>query len=103
MRALPILLVVASAAALRASPPIRARALRRSSLAATSAQDPVGPSVWSAVLGIAVSGNPWEYMLRLKDEGYDGVARISLGPFGEFFFLQSCAHTEFFFLALQSH
>ena len=28
-------------------------------------------------------------MLKLKEDGYDGVARVGLGPFGEFFFLQS--------------
>ena len=28
-------------------------------------------------------------MLKLKEDGYDGVARVGLGPFGEYFFLQS--------------
>ena len=28
-------------------------------------------------------------MLKLKEDGYDGVARVGLGSFGEYFFLQS--------------
>ena len=47
-----------------------------------------GPSFLSALVGIAIDGSPWEYMLSLRREGYGGATRVPLGPFGgDFVFL----------------
>ena len=48
-----------------------------------------GPTFWAALFGIALDGSPWQYMLRLRRQGFDGVARVPLGPAGDFYFLQS--------------
>ena len=46
------------------------------------------PTFLSALVGIALDGSPWQYMLRLRDTGYGGVTRVPLGPFGgDFYFL----------------
>lgn len=50
-----------------------------------------GPSFWEAVWGIGVSGSPWEYMLRMKEQGYDGVVPVDLGIGGKYHFLLSPA------------
>ena len=47
-----------------------------------------GPTFWGALFGIALDGSPWQYMLRLRRQGFDGVARVPLGPAGDFYFLQ---------------
>ena len=39
--------------------------------------------------GIATKGSPWEYMLDLRDSGYDGVVPVHLGPLGKYNFLLS--------------
>ena len=47
-----------------------------------------GPSFFSALLGIALDGSPWEYMLTLRRSGYGGATKVPLGPFGgDFVFL----------------
>lgn len=47
-----------------------------------------GPSFASALLGIALEGSPWGYMLSMRREGYGGVTKVPLGPFGgDFYFL----------------
>ena len=47
------------------------------------------PSFLSALLGIALAGSPWDYMLDLRAKGYDGVVPINLGPVGVYNFLLS--------------
>jgi hypothetical protein len=39
--------------------------------------------------GIATKGSPWEYMLEMRDAGYDGVVPVDLGPLGKYNFLLS--------------
>ena len=48
-----------------------------------------GPSFLGAVFGIGLDGSPWQYMLRLRRSGYKDVARVPLGPAGDFYFLMS--------------
>ena len=48
-----------------------------------------GPSFLDALVGIALDGSPWEYMLSLRAKGYDGCVRVPLGPAGDFYFLLS--------------
>ena len=46
------------------------------------------PSFWAALLGIALDQSPWQYMLSMRDQGYGGVTKVPLGPFGgDFYFL----------------
>jgi len=59
----------------------------RSSLA--SVEEKSGPSFWEALIGIAINGSPWEYMLEMKRKGYDGIVPVDLGPGGKFNFLLS--------------
>ena len=47
------------------------------------------PSFLSALFGIALAGSPWDYMLDLREKGYDGVVPINLGPVGTYKFLLS--------------
>lgn len=47
------------------------------------------PSFLSALFGIALAGSPWDYMLDLRQKGYDGVVPINLGPVGVYNFLLS--------------
>ena len=47
-----------------------------------------GPTFFAALFGIALDGSPWDYMLRMRSEGYGGVTKVPLGPFGgDFYFL----------------
>ena len=47
-----------------------------------------GPTFLAALFGIAVDQSPWQYMLTMKKQGYSGVAKVPLGPFGgDFYFL----------------
>jgi len=48
-----------------------------------------GPSFFAALWGIGTKGSPWEYMLDMRDQGYDGVVPVELGPLGKFNFLLS--------------
>ena len=59
--------------------------------AALAPQLPVapGPSFFGALVGIALDGSPWEYMLRLRRQGFSSIAQVPLGPAGTFYFLQS--------------
>mmetsp|Transcript_8403 Transcript_8403/g.9315 ORF Transcript_8403/g.9315 Transcript_8403/m.9315 type:complete len:518 (-) Transcript_8403:424-1977(-) len=50
---------------------------------------PKGPTFFEALFGIALNGSPWEYMLRMKEKGYDGVVPVSLGIVGNYNFLLS--------------
>ena len=45
------------------------------------------PSFLEALFGIAINGSPWEYMLQMKEQGYDGVIPVNLGPVGKYNFL----------------
>jgi len=47
------------------------------------------PSFLAAIFGIAINQSPWEYMISLRREGYDGVVPINLGPLGVYNFLLS--------------
>ena len=55
----------------------------------TSPAEARGPSFLEALWGIATKGSPWEYMLDMRDAGYDGVVPVRLGPLGKFNFLLS--------------
>ena len=47
-----------------------------------------GPTFLSALLGIGLDGSPWQYMLSMRRQGYGGVTRVPLGPFGgDYYFL----------------
>ncbi len=48
-----------------------------------------GPSFFEALWGIATKGSPWEYMLDMREAGYDGVVPVNLGPIGKYNFLLS--------------
>ena len=48
-----------------------------------------GPSFLGALFGIGFDGSPWQYMLRLRKDGFKDVARVPLGPAGDFYFLMS--------------
>lgn len=48
-----------------------------------------GPSFLAALWGIGTKGSPWEYMLDMREQGYDGVVPVELGPLGKFNFLLS--------------
>ena len=48
-----------------------------------------GPSFFEALFGIAINGSPWEYMLRMKEQGYDGVVPVDLSIGGKYNFLLS--------------
>ena len=50
---------------------------------------PEGPSFFEALFGIAINGSPWEYMLQMKREGYDGVVPVDLKFAGKYNFLLS--------------
>jgi len=50
---------------------------------------PKGPSFLEALFGIATNGSPWEYMLRMKEDGYDGVVPVDLSLIGKYNFLLS--------------
>ena len=45
------------------------------------------PSFLEALWGIAINQSPWEYMIQMKKQGYDGVVPVKLGPFGNYQFL----------------
>lgn len=45
------------------------------------------PSTLEALWGIATNGSPWEYMIQMKQNGYDGVVPIKLGIIGTYNFL----------------
>ena len=47
------------------------------------------PSFWEALWGIGSNGSPWEYMLRMREQGYDGIVPVDLGPVGKYNFLLS--------------
>ena len=48
---------------------------------------PAGPTFWAALFGIAIDQSPWQYMLSMRQQGYGGVTKVPLGPFGgDFFF-----------------
>lgn len=48
-----------------------------------------GPTFLEALIGIAINQSPWEYMLRMKEKGYDGVVPVKLGILGDYNFLLS--------------
>ncbi len=48
-----------------------------------------GPTFLEALFGIAINQSPWEYMLRMKEKGYDGVVPVKLGILGDYNFLLS--------------
>lgn len=50
---------------------------------------PKGPSFFEALFGIAINGSPWEYMLQMKRQGYDGVVPVDLKFAGSYNFLLS--------------
>ena len=50
---------------------------------------PAGPSFLEALFGIAINGSPWEYMLQMKREGYDGIVPVDLKFAGKYNFLLS--------------
>jgi len=50
---------------------------------------PEGPSFWEALFGIAINQSPWEYMLQMKRQGYDGVVPVDLKFVGKYNFLLS--------------
>ena len=50
---------------------------------------PPGPSLLRSFVGIGLDGSPWQFMLTLKREGYDGATRVPLGPAGDYYFLLS--------------
>mmetsp|Transcript_17974 Transcript_17974/g.44753 ORF Transcript_17974/g.44753 Transcript_17974/m.44753 type:complete len:541 (-) Transcript_17974:129-1751(-) len=50
---------------------------------------PEGPSFFEALFGIAINGSPWEYMLQMKRQGYDGVVPVDLKFAGAYNFLLS--------------
>ena len=50
---------------------------------------PPAVSFWSALVGIAMNGSPWGYMLTLRSQGFDSVVQVPLGPAGDYIFLQS--------------
>eukprot|EP00929_Paragymnodinium_shiwhaense_P076974 TRINITY_DN39614_c0_g1_i3.p1 TRINITY_DN39614_c0_g1~~TRINITY_DN39614_c0_g1_i3.p1 ORF type:complete len:523 (+),score=120.11 TRINITY_DN39614_c0_g1_i3:62-1630(+) len=56
---------------------------------AALAPSPPGPSTLGALFGFATNIFPWKYMLQLRKDGYEDVARVDLGPAGEFMFLMS--------------
>ena len=45
------------------------------------------PSFLEALWGIATKGSPWEYMIDMRQNGYDGVVPINLGVVGKYNFL----------------
>ncbi len=45
------------------------------------------PSFLEALWGIATKGSPWEYMIDMRKNGYDGVVPINLGVIGKYNFL----------------
>lgn len=45
------------------------------------------PSFLEALWGIATKGSPWEYMIDMRRNGYDGVVPINLGVVGKYNFL----------------
>ena len=55
----------------------------------STAIQPKGPGFLDALVGIALDGSPWQYMLSLRAKGYDGCVRVPLGPAGDFYFLLS--------------
>ena len=55
----------------------------------STAIQPKGPGFIDALVGIALDGSPWQYMLSLRAKGYDGCVRVPLGPAGDFYFLLS--------------
>jgi len=57
-------------------------------------QPPPGPSQLESLLGFATNIFPWKYMLQLRKEGYKDVARVDLGPAGEFMFLMSATSAK---------
>jgi len=48
-----------------------------------------GPSFWEALWGIGSNGSPWEYMISMREKGYDGLVPVDLGPVGKYNFLLS--------------
>ena len=50
---------------------------------------PEGPSFFEALFGIAINGSPWEYMLQMKRQGYNGVVPVDLKFAGFYNFLLS--------------
>lgn len=50
---------------------------------------PDGPSFLEALFGIAINGSPWEYMLQMKRQGYDGIVPVDLKFAGKYNFLMS--------------
>lgn len=48
-----------------------------------------GPSFLEALFGIAINGSPWEYMLQMKRQGYDGIVPVDLKFAGKYNFLLS--------------
>ena len=47
-----------------------------------------GPTFLAALFGIALDQSPWQYMLSMRRDGYGGVTKVPLGPFGgDYFFL----------------
>ena len=50
---------------------------------------PEGPSFFEALFGIAINRSPWEYMLQMKRQGYNGVVPVDLKFAGFYNFLLS--------------
>jgi len=57
--------------------------------AAAVEEPPPGPGLLQTVVGLALAGSPWEWML--PGQGYPALARVRLGPAGDFLFMQSPA------------
>ena len=77
-------LLVASSAWPR--PCVRRRALSPSLAVEQTVRG--SPSFGAALFGIAVDQSPWQYMLSMRRQGYGGITKVPLGPFGgDFYFL----------------
>jgi len=64
----------------------RRRALSPSLAVEQTVRD--SPSFGAALFGIAVDQSPWQYMLSMRRQGYGGITKVPLGPFGgDFYFL----------------
>ena len=70
-------------------PRLKASGLAMSAPLSSGPAEAQGPSLLAALWGIATKGSPWEYMLDMRDAGYDGVVPVQLGPLGKYNFLLS--------------
>ena len=68
---------------------VRRRVCTRMTAPILQQKEAKGPTFWEALWGIAINGSPWDYMLDMRDAGYDGVVPVNLGPLGKYNFLLS--------------